>query len=685
MIVDCLLPGAIRRLGSKTTFVAPRTPARLSARECEIRGGEYVQYDRADLNTALDVWLDSAAAGNASAQYNVGVMFERGMGVPPDFSEAAHWYELAAQSGHRAAIVNLAHLYERGLGVAADPRRALQLYQSAGVDNRSLDLPPGDSVRQSNDAAEVQAAITKLRSENEALAEALATTRAALDLARSDASVARSDVDRLETRLRELAAEAGRVEQLHFHQIGALERKLETLEGTNVERARMRDQAAEDAKRAQDRADQARAALSTAQSDATLLSAQLAQAEVKLRERARLAQEREKKIEALGLELELLRLQREEARKEAHARAQAIASGLLAGPNVTIVAPNVGPDRKVTLRDSNQASQKIVGRIEASAPMLSLLVNGAAVATNVAGVFQHEIAVDTLPAPVEVIAVDQQGKRALAEFEFVSEHPAKVRPRNPLSDIDFGTYHALVIGNDEYRHLPKLSTAVHDANAIARILEKRFGYSTEVLLNATRYELLSALNRYRETLNSNDNLLIFYAGHGELDRVNMRGHWLPVDAERSSTANWVSNVAITDILNVMAAKQVLLIVDSCYSGALTRSAVSTLPTGMSDAERMTWVKSMTEKRARLVLASGGLAPVLDEGGQGHSVFARSLIDVLQGAPELLEGRSLHREVAARVAHAAGEMRFEQVPEYAPIRFAGHETGEYFFVPRSPEM
>ena len=55
---------------------------------------------------------------------------------------------------------------------------------------------------------------------------------------------------------------------------------------------------------------------------------------------------------------------------------------------------------------------------------------------------------------------------------------------------------------------------------------------------------------------------MFYAGHGELDNANLRGHWLPVDAEPENTANWISNVAITDVLNAMAAKHVLVIADS---------------------------------------------------------------------------------------------------------------------------
>src|SRR5262245_65202737 len=46
-VVDCLLPGQVRKLG-RMTFLTPRRPIKTTAQDCEIRGGEYVAYDRAD-------------------------------------------------------------------------------------------------------------------------------------------------------------------------------------------------------------------------------------------------------------------------------------------------------------------------------------------------------------------------------------------------------------------------------------------------------------------------------------------------------------------------------------------------------------------------------------------------------------------------------------------------------------
>ena len=84
-IVDCLLPGQVRQLGN-STFLSQRRPIRTTTAECTIRGGEYVAYDRADIKQALRIWMETAQGGDPEAQTNVGEIYERGMGVPPDYA-----------------------------------------------------------------------------------------------------------------------------------------------------------------------------------------------------------------------------------------------------------------------------------------------------------------------------------------------------------------------------------------------------------------------------------------------------------------------------------------------------------------------------------------------------------------------------------------------------------------------
>jgi uncharacterized caspase-like protein len=261
--------------------------------------------------------------------------------------------------------------------------------------------------------------------------------------------------------------------------------------------------------------------------------------------------------------------------------------------------------------------------------------------------------------------------------------PPESRPQSP--PVNFGRYHALIIGVDSYRdsQFAKLKSPVEDAKTLAKTLKERYGFEVELLINPTRYQVMTSLASYHKKLDDNDNFLLYFAGHGTLIEGGaiVRGQWLPSDAEKNNPANWISNAEITDHVSILTAKQVLVIADSCYSGALTRSALARIESGTSEQARQHWLKLMADKRSRTVLTSGGLTPVLDSGGGKHSVFAKALLEVLTTNTDILETQRLYREVAARVAYAAERYRFEQVPEYAPIQYAGHEAGDFFFVPR----
>ena len=81
----------------------------------------------------------------------------------------------------------------------------------------------------------------------------------------------------------------------------------------------------------------------------------------------------------------------------------------------------------------------------------------------------------------------------------------------PSEALNFGSYHALVIGNNVYLEIKKLHTAVSDAQAINVLLQDKYGFKTRLLLNATRADILRAINDYRRRLGPSDNLLIYYA------------------------------------------------------------------------------------------------------------------------------------------------------------------------------
>ncbi|HYM33055.1 MAG TPA: caspase family protein [Candidatus Cybelea sp.] len=274
-------------------------------------------------------------------------------------------------------------------------------------------------------------------------------------------------------------------------------------------------------------------------------------------------------------------------------------------------------------------------------------------------------------------------KQKLVEQQRVAAVQAAATPRAPepppkpaVAALDFnpGRYVALVIGNNGYKSLPKLRTAIGDAQAVAKVLGDKYGFEVTLLTDATRYQTLTAISKMRAQLKLDDNLLIYYAGHGVLDEAADRGYWLPVDAESDNPANWVSTADITDNLRAIDAKHVMIVADSCYSGTLLRG-VAVAPRQNSD--QRAWIKRMQDKRSRTALTSGGMEPVMDGGGSGHSVFTKAFLDALSDNTDVIDGQTLFSMVRRPVV-----LNAEQTPAYADMRSAGHDGGDFILVPKA---
>ncbi len=334
-------------------------------------------------------------------------------------------------------------------------------------------------------------------------------------------------------------------------------------------------------------------------------------------------------------------------------------------------------------------SRPVIGRVTAPAGLVSLTANGAAQQVDREGFFTSNVTLGSGRTRVTLVAVDRQSKRATIEF-FLEQGPQAVRGSSAVNanaqDLSLGNYHALLIGNQKYQNLRQLNSPELDVKEIGALLRDRYGFQVKTLLNATRYQILTEMNRYMETLTEKDNLLIYYAGHGEIQEATQEAFWLPVDADPKNDSNWISSDDLTRKIGPMRARHILVVADSCYSGVLTRSSVSQAKPGATEEERNEWLKTVASKRSRHLLASGGRAPVMDGGGGKHSVFAAVFIEALTVNNDVLDGRNLGEAVSMRVLKKSKDMKFGegQLPDYRPIRFADNDGGEFLFPrPRQP--
>jgi uncharacterized protein len=92
-------------------------------------------YVAGEYTVAIKEWKPLAERGNAAAQYLLGVIYQKGMGVLQDYAEAVKWYRLSAEQSSPEAQSNLGHIYQMGEGVPQDYSKALKWHRLAAEQN----------------------------------------------------------------------------------------------------------------------------------------------------------------------------------------------------------------------------------------------------------------------------------------------------------------------------------------------------------------------------------------------------------------------------------------------------------------------------------------------------------------------------------------------------------------------
>ena len=144
---------------------------------------------------------------------------------------------------------------------------------------------------------------------------------------------------------------------------------------------------------------------------------------------------------------------------------------------------------------------------------------------------------------------------------------------------------------------------------------------------ATNERIIETLRLLSHKLREEDFLVIYYAGHGRLEKYTNSGYWIPVDGKpqggNDDISSWLSNDYIKKVLKQYEAKHILLISDSCFAGDFFRGA------NLTGERTGTDIRTAYQRRSRRTLTSGGMEPVADSGHKGHSVFAYFLCEVLK--------------------------------------------------------
>ena len=243
---------------------------------------------------------------------------------------------------------------------------------------------------------------------------------------------------------------------------------------------------------------------------------------------------------------------------------------------------------------------------------------------------------------------------------------------------------ALIIGIDKYENVQNLSYAVKDAESIQDILVNSFDFSENniaLLTNeyATKQNILKSFSEITKNANDNDQVLIFFAGHGEtmdLPEGGELGYLLPVDGDSENLH--LSSIGMDELRKIALmskAKHILYLVDACYSGI---AAIGSR--GLDPKETPDYIKKITTDKTRQIITAGRKGEkVIEKSEWGHSAFTLNLKRGLQdrranmNSDSFITASELHLFLSEKVSI---DSENQQTPQFGRMT---SQEGEFVFI------
>ncbi|HKX30600.1 MAG TPA: caspase family protein [Blastocatellia bacterium] len=344
-------------------------------------------------------------------------------------------------------------------------------------------------------------------------------------------------------------------------------------------------------------------------------------------------------------------------------------------PRIVITSPAV--TRGVGTK-SNAGRMTVMGQAFDDSGVAKVTVKGATARLDIHGNFSAEVPLEAGPNLITVVALDVHANQATESFVIQVGAPGEVPATTTVAAATtVGRYHALLIAIQEYDHksVNSLDYPLSDAQRIQRELTSRYSFEPQnvtTLKNPDRRTIFNTLDQMTAKLAPEDNLLIFYAGHGVWDEQRKQGYWLPRDAVQDRRADWISNSDLRDAIRGIKARHILLISDACFAGGifLAREAFTATSSAAAELEKLP---------SRTAMTSGALTTVPD-----RSVFVEYLLKRLaDNTDERLPALELFGKLRLPVINNSPTQKdgMRPTPRYGTIFEVGDEGGDFIFVRR----
>ncbi|MFK7891505.1 MAG: caspase family protein [Granulosicoccus sp.] len=688
-IVDCLLPSQVRQLGRQLTYLAPRRPIRTTAARCSLRGGEYTAYSRSDLTSALSVWRPMAELGDPQAQTYVGEIYEKGLGTTASYQQAAYWYQKASDQNYSRAKINLGFLYESGLGVEKNLVKALNLYREASGFNpqhlefiSSVDYQNKESLKQRNQV---------LQHDTRQLEQDLATSYKRLQ---EQAAVIQSNQQSIAELEKKLVKQKAPLPQMATSSTAKqAQGKPESESQSDSHNVAMPDRkrlVGQEAEKTQpdDRQTAARETLEETKGAAALEQSLQGSLKASLDERQTVLARQ--KDDLLVLRTRLLAIETQLESMNSDGGNQSETNAALA---IDIIDPPLMVENSLpTIVTSPAGTVDLVGKVNPVESVYSLRINGKDHDFDRHGLF-HYVSRGKPGTRLDLSAVDQTGhvtrislpvtatkKETDSKTLLKTSHKIRASTAKFANSVDAGNYHALLITNDNSRQHPGRPMATEYGNELGTVLSEKFGFQTTQVTSGSNVDILGAFDALRSSLTDDDNLLVYFTGHSRTDKTGTC-YWLPSDAADNSSTTGLSTRAIVRLIDTLLAKHVLILADACFDETITRTSIARPLPEQTAAQRKRWLDAISRSKARTVLASGStLAAGKDAPGKNNSIFTDAVLAALQQSEGVTEAYQLFLDIQQTISLSPDKDAVSNLPYYSPIKHAGHEAGEFIFVP-----
>lgn len=221
-------------------------------------------------------------------------------------------------------------------------------------------------------------------------------------------------------------------------------------------------------------------------------------------------------------------------------------------------------------------------------------------------------------------------QNTLTDYDYITSEVDSIIPHNPTVRQDL---YALIIGNENYRFVPGVPFAIHDARVFSEYCEKALGVPAEnihVCEDATKQLIMEDELGWLESINdkSSKHLIVYYAGHGVPDtKERNKAYLLPTDVRGTKPENGISLDDFYGKLGELSFKQTSVFLDACFSG-INRDNES-VNEGLRGVEIVAEEGEISSGNMVVFSAAQGNETAQGFQEQGHGLFTYYLLKELQ--------------------------------------------------------